>query len=91
MKLTIALYTALYTVGFVLAPAVGFAADQSAHQQNKTTASERSYPYPDWPAIAKTAPQKSTDQEKGAEQSGSSDNKFEPSILEKGPNDAIPF
>jgi hypothetical protein len=60
MKLT----TALYTAAFVLAPAVGFAADQSARQQqDSTTASDRSYPYPDWPAIAKTAPQKSTDQQ----------------------------
>jgi hypothetical protein len=71
MKLT----TALYTAAFVLAPAVGFAADQSA-----TSASDRSYPYPDWPAIAKTAPQKNTDQHP-AEQSGSSGN--EPSLLEK--------
>jgi len=78
MKLT----TALCTAAFVLAPAIGFAAD----------------PYPDWPAIAKTAPQKSTDQEKAAEQnepqksadqqkpaeqSGSSGNKAEPSLLEK--------
>ena len=65
MKLT----TVLYTAAFVLAPAVGFAADQSARQQDSTTASDRSYPYPDWPAIAKTAPQKSTDQQKPAEQS----------------------
>jgi len=72
MKLT----TVLYTAAFVLAPAVGFAADQSARQQDSTTASDRSYPYPDWPAIAKTAPQKSTDQQKPAEQS-------EPSLLEK--------
>ena len=86
MKLT----TALYTAAFVLAPAVGFAADQSA-----TSASDRSYPYPDWPAIAKTAPQKSTEQQKPAEQtepqkntdqhpaeqSGSSG--YEPSLLEK--------
>ena len=86
MKLT----TALYTAAFVLAPAVGFAADQSA-----TSASDRSYPYPDWPAIAKTAPQKNTDQRKPAEQtepqkntdqhpaeqSGSSG--YEPSLLEK--------
>jgi hypothetical protein len=79
MKLT----TALYTAAFVLAPAVGFAADQSARQQDSTTASDRSYPYPDWPAIAKTAPQKSTDQQKAAEQSGSSGNKAEPSLLEK--------
>jgi hypothetical protein len=92
------LTTALYTAAFVLAPAVGFAADQSARQQDSTTASERSYPYPDWPAIAKTAPQKSTDQQKpaeqsepqkstdqqkAAEQSGSSGNKAEPSLLEK--------
>jgi hypothetical protein len=89
MKLT----TALYTAAFVLAPAVGFAADQSARQQDSTTASERSYP--DWPAIAKTAPQKNTDQQKPAEQTepqkntdqhpveqiGSSGN--EPSLLEK--------
>src|ERR1019366_9455223 len=65
MKLT----TVLYTAAFVLAPAVGFAADQSARQQDSTTGSDRSYPYPDWPAIAKTAPQKSTDQQKPAEQS----------------------
>ena len=84
------LITALYTAAFVLAPAVGFAADQSA-----TSASDRSYPYPDWPAIAKTAPQKNTDQRKPAEQtepqkntdqhpaeqSGSSG--YEPSLLEK--------
>ena len=57
------LITALYTAAFVLAPAVGFAADQSA-----TSVSDRSYPYPDWPAIAKTAPQKSTEQQKPAEQ-----------------------
>jgi len=94
MKLT----TALYTAAFVLAPAVGFAADQSARQQESTTASDRSYPYPDWPAVAKTAPQKSTDQQKPAEQSepqknteqqkpaeqsGSSGNEAEPSLLEK--------
>ena len=65
MKLT----TVLYTAAFVLAPAVGFAADQSARQQDSTTASDRSYPYPDRPAIAKTAPQKSTDHQKLAEQS----------------------
>ena len=85
MKLT----TALYMAAFVLTPAVGFAADQSARQQDSTTASDRSYPYPDWPAIAKTAPQeqsepqKSTDQQKAVEQSGSSGNKAEPSLLEK--------
>src|SRR3977135_896171 len=79
MKLT----TALYTAAFVLAPAVGFAADQSARQQDSTTASERSYPYPDWPAIAKSAPQQNTDQQKAAEQSVSSGNKAEPSLLEK--------
>jgi hypothetical protein len=86
MKLT----TALCTAAFVLAPAVGFAADQSTRQQDSTTASDRSYPYPDWPAIAKSAPQrstdqqqKSTDQQKAAEQSGSSGNEAEPSLLEK--------
>ena len=87
MKLT----TVLYTATFVLAPAVGFAADQSARQQDSTTASDRSYPYPDWPAIAKTAPQKSTDQQKPAEQSEpqkSTDQQkpaeqSEPSLLEK--------
>ena len=87
MKLT----TVLYTAAFVLAPAVGFAADQSARQQDSTTASDRSYPYPDWPAIAKTAPQKSTDQQKPAEQSEpqkSTDQQkpaeqSEPSLLEK--------
>ena len=63
------LATALCTAAFVLATAVGFAADQSARQQDSTTESDRSYPYPDWPAIAKTAPQKSTDQQKAAEQS----------------------
>ena len=72
MKLT----TVLYTAAFVLAPVVGFAADQSARQQDSTTASDKSYPYPDWPAIAKTAPQKNTDQQKPAEQD-------EPSLLEK--------
>src|ERR1017187_1431093 len=87
MKLT----TVLYTAAFVLAPAVGFAADQSARQQDSTTASDRSYPYPDWPAIAKAAPQKSTDQQKPAEQSEpqkSTDQQkpaeqSEPSLLEK--------
>jgi hypothetical protein len=94
MKLT----TALYTAAFALAPAAGFAADQSARQQDSTTAIDRSYPYPDWAAIVKTAPQKSTDQqkpaeqsepqkntdqEKAVEQSGSSGNKAEPSLLEK--------
>ena len=71
MKLT----TALCTAAFVLAPAIGFAAD----------------PYPDWPAIAKTAPQKSIDQQKPAEQSEpqkSTDQQKpaeqdEPSLLEK--------
>ena len=60
MKLT----TALYMAAFVLTPAVGFAADQSARQQDSTTASDRSYPYPDWPAIAKTAPQERVNRKK---------------------------
>jgi hypothetical protein len=75
----------------VLAPVVGFAADQSARQQDSTTASDKSYPYPDWPAIGKTAPQKSTDQQKPAERSEAQKStdqqkpaeQDEPSLLEK--------
>jgi hypothetical protein len=65
MKLT----KVLYTAAFVLAPVVGFAADQGAGQQDSSKASDSSNPYPDWLAISKTAPQKSTDQQKPAEQS----------------------
>jgi hypothetical protein len=87
MKLT----TVLYTAAFVLAPVVGFAADQGAGQQDSTKASDSSNPYPDWLAISKTAPQKSTDQQKSAEQSEpqkSTDQQKpaeqdEPSLLEK--------
>jgi len=80
------LITAMYTVAFVLAPAVGFAADQSARQQDTKTASDKAYPYPDWPAIAKTAepsPQNGADQQKPAEQNASSGNKGEPGLLER--------
>jgi hypothetical protein len=58
------------------------AMDQSARQQDRSKA----YPYPDWPAIAKTAepsPQKGADQQKAAEESASSGSKGEPSLLEK--------
>jgi hypothetical protein len=48
MKLTIALFAA----AFMLAPGSGFAMDQSAEASH--------YPYPDWPAIAKTAPSPAT-------------------------------
>jgi hypothetical protein len=32
------------------------AADQNARQQDIKAASDKSYPYPDWPAVAKTEP-----------------------------------
>jgi hypothetical protein len=82
MKLT----TAMYTAAFILVPAVGFAVDQSARHQDMKVAGDKSYPYPDWPAIAKTAepsPQNGGDQQKATEQSASSGNKGEPSLLEK--------
>jgi len=53
------LATALYMAAFTLTPAVGFAADQSAHPQP---------PYPDWYAIKKTEPQKAADQQQAPEQ-----------------------
>jgi hypothetical protein len=60
------------------------ALDQSAHQQDMKIAADKSYPYPDWPAIAKTtSPQKGSEQQKAAEQSPSNGSKGEPGLLEK--------
>jgi hypothetical protein len=59
------------------------AADQSARQQDMKAAGDKSYPYPDWPAIAKTEPQKGADQQKAAEQIPSNGSKGEPGLLEK--------
>jgi hypothetical protein len=92
------LITALSTAAFVLTPAVAFAGDassnNSASQMKPTTTDQsarqqdrnKAYPYPDWPAIAKTAepsPKKGADQQKAAEESASSGSKDEPSLLEK--------
>jgi hypothetical protein len=92
------LITALSTAAFVLTPAVAFAGDapsnNSASQMKPMTMVQsgreqdrnKAYPYPDWPAIAKTAepsPQKGADQQKAAEESASNGTKGEPSLLEK--------
>jgi hypothetical protein len=57
------LITALYTAAFVLAPAVGFALDSSSSSsasgdrtRQLDMAGDKSYPYPDWPAINPTSP-----------------------------------
>jgi hypothetical protein len=78
------LITALYTAAFVLAPAVGFAMDSSSSSsasgdrtRQQDMAGDKSYPYPDWPAIKKTEEplrQNGADQQKAAEK---------PSLLEK--------
>src|SRR5262245_16513417 len=74
------LITALLSIAaFVFVPGAVFAMDPSSSGSTEV----RRYPYPDWPAIAKTGtpPPKSEDQQK-TEQNVSG-NKGEPGLLEK--------
>jgi hypothetical protein len=67
MKLT----TALSAAAFVLAPGAGFAMEPLAATNH--------YPYPDWPAVAKTAPVP----QKAAEEERAPGSKGEHGLLEK--------